>query len=418
MPFFQVVDELTDNPKFQKLFHAAMHGDIIGPAAVSLWVAAGSKSQRALTDGVVSLEMCVSVFLNPDLVNTLADRLVEVGLWHAPGHSCSRCVDPPEGAWVFHDWFDIKYEAGELVKITRGKRAELKDRKVTAAVWARDRIGEPMEGGNMIAPCRYCGNCVRKLERNTWQYDHVDPTLYIGAANIVIACTDCNKRKQQRTPQEAGMVLHRPGWKKGDTDDWQWPPVDRRQEALDCAGVVETVVEEERPADARVSGPVDAYLPNVDSHTVSACAAGEETGASDLQKHVRQKCGTNEPAAAATKRLSTRARAGQGRAGQGKPIQGKDGSNQGQAGTSQGGVPQPQGARKRRRRKKTSQPRSPLGIPSSGGLAGPAPEVPMGGRFGSPWMNWSGKPPEVDDAICPEHGEHVPCGFCSGEEWD
>ncbi len=63
----------------------------------------------------------------------------------------------------------------------------------------------------MVAPCRYCGTKVQRKDRSTWQYDHVEPTKYIGAANIVIACTDCNKQKQQRTPAEAGMVLHRLG---------------------------------------------------------------------------------------------------------------------------------------------------------------------------------------------------------------
>jgi len=221
--FFQLGDELRGNPKIQRLARRAMTGDLSGLAALGMWALAGTACQQALTDGVIEVETLVSDTLNLEVATRLAGMLVEEGLWHAPGHSCERCVQPPQGSFIFHDWFDLRYDRGEDVRVTRGKRAELKNRKITDAVWLRDRVGGVERGGNMVAPCRYCGTKVQRKDRSTWQYDHVEPTKYIGAANIVIACTDCNKQKQQRTPAEAGMVLHRPGWMPGQAD-WSAPP--------------------------------------------------------------------------------------------------------------------------------------------------------------------------------------------------
>ena len=43
------------------------------------------------------------------------------------------------------------------------------------------------------------------------QFDHVDPSLPLGAVNdvdnLVTACPACNKAKGHRTPGEAGMTL-------------------------------------------------------------------------------------------------------------------------------------------------------------------------------------------------------------------
>ncbi|HEX9951722.1 MAG TPA: HNH endonuclease [Rubricoccaceae bacterium] len=55
--------------------------------------------------------------------------------------------------------------------------------------------------------CQYCG----ATERLT--LDHVLPRSRGGPEtweNLVAACTRCNNRKGSRTPEEAGMALHRP----------------------------------------------------------------------------------------------------------------------------------------------------------------------------------------------------------------
>lgn len=55
--------------------------------------------------------------------------------------------------------------------------------------------------------CQYCGQRFRMSEL---QYEHVTPKSYGGRKtweNIVMACGDCNSKKANRTPEEAGMPL-------------------------------------------------------------------------------------------------------------------------------------------------------------------------------------------------------------------
>ena len=55
--------------------------------------------------------------------------------------------------------------------------------------------------------CQYCGT---QVGLGTGTRDHVVPRCRGGAdtlSNVVTACRDCNSRKADRTPDEAGMVL-------------------------------------------------------------------------------------------------------------------------------------------------------------------------------------------------------------------
>lgn len=65
--------------------------------------------------------------------------------------------------------------------------------------------------------CQYCGN---KYHRDELSMDHVIPKSKGGPptyTNIVTACKACNRFKDDRTPEEAGMTLLRqpsaPKWK-------------------------------------------------------------------------------------------------------------------------------------------------------------------------------------------------------------
>jgi 5-methylcytosine-specific restriction endonuclease McrA len=84
--------------------------------------------------------------------------------------------------------------------------------------------------------CQFCGIGV---SRAAFTYDHLLPRARGGKTewtNIVAACLDCNQRKGNRTPQEAGMkLLSKPvrpeklpdtvsltlTWNKGDPDIWK-----------------------------------------------------------------------------------------------------------------------------------------------------------------------------------------------------
>lgn len=55
--------------------------------------------------------------------------------------------------------------------------------------------------------CLYCGEC---FDSHLLTRDHVHPRSRGGAdrwENVVAACKPCNNRKQDRTPEEAGMPL-------------------------------------------------------------------------------------------------------------------------------------------------------------------------------------------------------------------
>jgi hypothetical protein len=96
--------------------------------------------------------------------------------------------------------------------VNRAKQAELRDGKLQAAVKARD-----------LNLCRYCGARVVWADRRSslgGVFDHVDPNLAAGAANLVVACRGCNSRKGHRTPDAAGMTLLAvPGAVTGDPGD-------------------------------------------------------------------------------------------------------------------------------------------------------------------------------------------------------
>jgi len=64
-----------------------------------------------------------------------------------------------------------------------------------------------------------CQYCLTRLPMQGLTYDHVVPRTRGGRTcweNIVTACYDCNARKGDRTPEQAGMTLHsrpaKPTW--------------------------------------------------------------------------------------------------------------------------------------------------------------------------------------------------------------
>jgi 5-methylcytosine-specific restriction endonuclease McrA len=67
-----------------------------------------------------------------------------------------------------------------------------------------------------------CQYCQRAPARSELSVDHVVPRSRGGLTtwhNVVLACTECNARKRDRTPDEAGMNLRRrpkePPWRPG-----------------------------------------------------------------------------------------------------------------------------------------------------------------------------------------------------------
>lgn len=56
-----------------------------------------------------------------------------------------------------------------------------------------------------------CQYCLDRLPMSRLTFDHVMPRSRGGETrweNVVMACGPCNSRKDDRTPEEAGMLLH------------------------------------------------------------------------------------------------------------------------------------------------------------------------------------------------------------------
>jgi len=72
----------------------------------------------------------------------------------------------------------------------------------------------PLSRKNILMRDRYtCQYCLRTLPSSELTLDHVIPRSRAGETtweNLVTCCHECNNRKGNRTPEEAGMKLARP----------------------------------------------------------------------------------------------------------------------------------------------------------------------------------------------------------------
>lgn len=123
-------------------------------------------------------------------------------LLHPRGTTCEcmRGLKWPAtaGDYYVHGYLDSNPFAAEY-DLAAQQRAELRDRELREAVRRRDRDR-----------CRYCGIFTVAADRRSRAgrvFDHVDPGQAAGAANLVVACRECNSRKGKRTPAAAGMTL-------------------------------------------------------------------------------------------------------------------------------------------------------------------------------------------------------------------
>lgn len=105
---------------------------------------------------------------------------------------------PPGADYAVHGYLDTNPTRDET-DVARAKAAELRDPQLRLEVRTRDQDR-----------CRYCHRPVRQFDHRSGAglvLDHVDPAFADGAANLVVACRDCNSRKGNRTPAQAGMTL-------------------------------------------------------------------------------------------------------------------------------------------------------------------------------------------------------------------
>jgi 5-methylcytosine-specific restriction endonuclease McrA len=170
-----------------------------------------SKAAHLLTDGYLTRQTALRYCRGS--TRLLAQLTVPVlgrpPLLHRRGDQCETrgCLDD---TWIegyhyrIHAFLKRNPSRSEYNR-SRAQRADLRDPRLRALVYARD-------GGC----CRYCrsGPLSPKAgrsrdRRKVLVFDHVDPDrpAGIGGDNFVVACGRCNEHKGHRTPDEADMAL-------------------------------------------------------------------------------------------------------------------------------------------------------------------------------------------------------------------
>ncbi len=170
---------------------AMTHPKIVGltDKAFRLWVWGLSYSQQHLTNGSITIAAAKLT-----RVFSAAQLLVQEKLW-----------DATPGGFQIHDyldWNDSKEVVIEARQLARVRMALVRDPQLRQALRDRDRD-----------ICRYCSievNWADRKSRAGATYDHVIPGGGDSLDNLVIACRGCNSRKNQRTPEQAGLVLQPP----------------------------------------------------------------------------------------------------------------------------------------------------------------------------------------------------------------
>jgi 5-methylcytosine-specific restriction endonuclease McrA len=203
-------------------------------AGKGLYAVALCIANRAGTNGLLSGRILAEALMKTDFANDVEQRkalksLVASGSWHdhktataCRSDYCAMYLERegplPKGAYLICEFAkDQPSRDQQLVPMEhlRWLRDQdlTKNRRLCEQVQLRDRD-----------LCRYCGGAAgvpgqpvnwsdRRGARGA-TYDHVDPFCADGfrgygntPENVVVACRQCNGRKRDRTPEQAGMVL-------------------------------------------------------------------------------------------------------------------------------------------------------------------------------------------------------------------
>lgn len=98
-----------------------------------LFTAAVMYSREQRTDGVIRPD---GVARYAGVPTRLVRELVRVGMFHDPGHACDRCVQPPAGHVVVHDYGDHNQTRDEIEQLSEAGKAG------AAARWSKGRRGQ------------------------------------------------------------------------------------------------------------------------------------------------------------------------------------------------------------------------------------------------------------------------------------
>ncbi len=106
--FFKVTNSFPEHPKVE-----AAGGD-----AGWLWVCAMGYCSRNFTDGMIPIGL-VPRLSDRENPKQLARILLDVGLWHAAGHDCKKCVQPDDRHYLVHDYLEHQTSAEKAQATSR-----------------------------------------------------------------------------------------------------------------------------------------------------------------------------------------------------------------------------------------------------------------------------------------------------------
>ena len=203
MAWLKIDDDWMQHPKVRRAT----------PEAQLLWFNAAVGSAKLRTDGIVEAHLVADyAYYAKAKVARAAASLVAAGLWHDAEtiRECVSCRDMASrmksGDFYFHDWRvyqPSKADNADSTSRFRKNRARrlATARDLKAGIVLRDR-----------SLCRYCGRLVDETQKDRSQpdaasFDHLDPFGENTLDNLVLACQPCNSRKNNRTPEQAGVRL-------------------------------------------------------------------------------------------------------------------------------------------------------------------------------------------------------------------
>lgn len=210
MTWFKLSDDFGDSDRYR----------LAGKDGRALLLHVGLECARRDTDGRIPAIRLSEWITAAEVKRASPARLVEVGYWHDQKTltNCSQCqadiedlsVELASGDLYWCNWradqLDAKGKNDPLHRKRQNRnRAFRKNREYVAKVRERDRD-----------LCRYCGVLTvvgaDHKSPTAATFDHVDPFGANTPTNVVVACRRCNGIKRDRTPTQAGMELHDPGW--------------------------------------------------------------------------------------------------------------------------------------------------------------------------------------------------------------
>jgi 5-methylcytosine-specific restriction endonuclease McrA len=202
MPWLKSSDDSDDDPLIMALCVRRSQRYILLGAMFALRCYAA----RHLTNGWVPAAV-VGEIPKTTRLKLLSNVENGVSLVHQRGDAC-ECIEDlywPEGAayaYYVHGYLDDNPTADEW-DLRRRKREEGRSADLRDQAFRRD-----------AGRCRYCSVQVGSWADNRSGrgacLDHVDPARADGIVNLVLACRECNSKKGNRTPEQAGMTLQAP----------------------------------------------------------------------------------------------------------------------------------------------------------------------------------------------------------------